>query len=155
MSGVDAPEVSPIETGPSAGSHPDAAISVCEGPNCAAALLTTYVARLQELGIADVSADVSTAVAMFMSTMFGDTICRDMMPNGFPQPAEEAPARYVRTFLRSVGAKALTMVTALGEPERLPLDHVPMLAPTQYRDEADVGLREQAAAPRSLRAAGE
>ena len=131
--------------------RPDAAVSVCEGPNCAALLLTTYVARLQELGIADETADVSTAVAMFMSTLFGDTICRDMMPNGFPQPAEEAPAKYVRTFLRSVGANTLAMVTT---PERSRLEHVPMLAPTQYRDEADVGLREQTASSRS-RAAGE
>ena len=84
--------------------RPDAASSVCEGPNYAAMLLTTYVGRLQEAGLADTAADVETAVSMFMSTMFGDTICRDVMPNAFPQPAEDAPAKYVRTLLRSVGA---------------------------------------------------
>jgi AcrR family transcriptional regulator len=134
--------------------RPDAAISVCEGPNCSAVLLTTYVARLQELGMADENADVATAVAMFMSTLFGDTICRDLMPNGFPQPAEEAPAKYVRTFLRSIGAEQSNADTTSGTAERMSLDRVPMLAPTQYREEAEVGSREQHAA-HSRRAAGE
>jgi AcrR family transcriptional regulator len=84
--------------------RPDAASSVCEGPNYAGILLSTYVARLQHVGFAAADADVDTAVAMFMSTMFGDTIARDVMPNAFPQPAEEAPAMYVRTFLRAIGA---------------------------------------------------
>lgn len=84
--------------------RPDAASSVCEGPNYAGVVLSTYVGRLQHAGLAAADADVDTAVAMFMSTMFGDTIARDVMPNAFPQPAEEAPAMYVRTFLRSIGA---------------------------------------------------
>lgn len=85
--------------------RPGAAISVCEGPNCAAMLLTSYVGRLQETDRADETADVATAVSMFMSSMFGDVICRDIIPNAFPQPAEDAPAKYVRTFLRAVGAQ--------------------------------------------------
>ena len=84
--------------------RPDAASSVCEGPNYAGVLLSTYIGRMQHAGLASADADVETAVAMFMSTMFGDTICRDVMPNAFPQPAEEAPAMYVRTFLRAIGA---------------------------------------------------
>jgi AcrR family transcriptional regulator len=133
--------------------RPDAAVSVCEGPNCSAMLLTTYVARLQELGMADPDADVSTAVAMFMSTLFGYTICRDLMPNGFPQPAEEAPAKYARIFLRSVGAQFANADAIPGAAEPLALGNVPMLAPTQYREEAEVGSRERRA-PRSRRAAG-
>jgi len=35
--------------------------------------------------------------------MFGDAISRDVMPNAFPQPLEDAPARYVRVFLRALG----------------------------------------------------
>lgn len=40
---------------------------------------------------------------MLMSAMFGDAISRDIMPSAFPQPAEEAPAKYVRVFLRALG----------------------------------------------------
>ena len=84
--------------------RPEAAVVMCEGPNCAAAGLAAYVARLQSAGRADETADIATAVSMFMSSMFGDAISRDVLPQAFPQPEEEAPARYVGVFLRAVGA---------------------------------------------------
>jgi AcrR family transcriptional regulator len=86
--------------------RPDAAMSMCEGPHCAARELTEYVSRLQTAGMVDPDADVATSVSMFMSSMFGDAICRDIIPNAFPQPAEDAPEKYVRTLLRSLGATA-------------------------------------------------
>jgi AcrR family transcriptional regulator len=84
--------------------RPEAASSMCEGPNCAGVMLTEYLRRLQATGTA-ADGDVPTAVAMLISTMFGDAISRDVMPNAFPQPEEEAPARYVRIFLRALGVK--------------------------------------------------
>ena len=85
--------------------RPEAANLMCEGPNCAAEALAAYVARLQTAGLADETADVATAVSMFISSMFGDAIGRDVLPpEALPQPAEAAPARYVNVFLRSVGA---------------------------------------------------
>jgi AcrR family transcriptional regulator len=83
--------------------RPEAAVSMCEGPNCAGMLLTDYVLRLQSLGLADKNADLPTAISMLMSSLFGDAVAREVMPDAFPQPAEEAPARYVRVFLRAVG----------------------------------------------------
>jgi len=83
--------------------RPDAAVSMCEGPNCAGMLLTDYVLRLQSLGLADPDGDIPTAVAMLMSSMFGDAISRDVMPNAFPQPESEAPQKYVRVFMRALG----------------------------------------------------
>jgi AcrR family transcriptional regulator len=85
--------------------RPDAAVSMCEGPNCAGMLLTDYVMRLQSTGIADENADVQTAVSMLMSAVFGDALMRDIMPNAFPQPRDEAPARYVGAFLRALGVR--------------------------------------------------
>jgi hypothetical protein len=41
---------------------------------------------------------------MFMSSMFGDAISRDVLPHAFPQPEDDAPAKYVNVFLRAVGA---------------------------------------------------
>ena len=84
--------------------RPEAAVVMCEGPNCAAASLSAYVTRLQAAGLADETADVATAVSMFISSMFGDAISRDVLPHAFPQPEEEAPAKYVGVFLRAVGA---------------------------------------------------
>jgi AcrR family transcriptional regulator len=83
--------------------RPEAAITMCEGPNCAGMILTDYVLRLQSLGIAPADGDISTAVAMLMSSMIGDAISRDVMPNAFPQPESEAPLKYVRVFLRALG----------------------------------------------------
>ena len=89
--------------------RPDAACTACEGPNTAGASLSTYVERLRDAGISDADADVHTAVSMFMSAMFGDALYRDVMPNAFPQPVEDAPAKYVQTFLRAVGVRASSL----------------------------------------------
>src|SRR6478672_278309 len=86
--------------------RPEAAVSMCEGPNCAGMLLTDYVLRLQSLGLADADADIQTAVSMLMSSLFGDALMRDIIPNAFPQSHEEAAARYVGTFLRGLGVRA-------------------------------------------------
>jgi AcrR family transcriptional regulator len=83
--------------------RPAAAVSMCEGPNCAGMILTDYVYRLQAIGMADADGDVPTAVAMLMSSMFGDAISRDVMPSAFPQPESDAPGRYVRILLRALG----------------------------------------------------
>ncbi len=87
--------------------RPDDAVSMCEGPHCAGMLLTDYILRLQATGQADADADIPTAVAMLMSSLFGDALMRDIIPNGFPQPAEAAPARYVRTLLRALGVRVM------------------------------------------------
>ena len=86
--------------------RPEAAVCMCEGPNCAGMILTDYLLRLQSMGIAAEDGDIPTAVAMLMSSMFGDAISRDVMPSAFPQPQEEAPAKYVRIFLRALGVKS-------------------------------------------------
>jgi hypothetical protein len=68
-------------------------------------LLTDYVLRLQTLGLAEDDADIQTAVSMLMSSLFGDALMRDIIPNAFPTPREHAPARYVGTFLRALGVR--------------------------------------------------
>jgi hypothetical protein len=83
--------------------RPEAAVSMCEGPNCAGMILTDYMLRLQSLGIASADCDIPTVVAMLMSSMFGDAISRDVMPGAFPQPESEAPGKYVRVVLRALG----------------------------------------------------
>jgi AcrR family transcriptional regulator len=85
--------------------RPDAAVSMCEGPNCAGMLLTDYLIRLQSLGLADPDGDIQTAVAMLVSSMFGDAVSRDLMPTAFPQPESEAPSKYVRVFMRALGVR--------------------------------------------------
>jgi AcrR family transcriptional regulator len=87
--------------------RPEAARSACVGPHCAAESLERYVARLRERGLADPDADCRTAISMFMSALFGDVMVREaMQEHFFPEPEEDAPARYVATFLRAAGVTA-------------------------------------------------
>ncbi len=85
--------------------RPEAAVCMCEGPNCAAMILTDYVLRLQQMGLASADGDIPTAVTMLMSSMFGDAISRDVMPTAFPQPAESAAEKYVKVFMRALGVE--------------------------------------------------
>jgi AcrR family transcriptional regulator len=85
--------------------RPEAAVHMCEGPNCAGMILTDYMLRLQSTGLASPDSDIQTAVSMLMSSMFGDAISRDVMPNAFPQPEADAAAKYVRIVLRAMGVQ--------------------------------------------------
>lgn len=86
--------------------RPQAAISMCERPNCAGKILTDYLFRLQASGLAMADGDVPTVVAMLMSSMFGDAILRDVMAHAFPQPESEAASKYVNVVLRALGVQA-------------------------------------------------
>jgi AcrR family transcriptional regulator len=93
--------------------RPEAARSACVGPHCAAESLERYVETLRERGLADRDADCRTAISMFMSALFGDVMVRDAMEEHFfPEPAEEAPSRYVKTFLRAAGVTTPTSASA-------------------------------------------
>ena len=85
--------------------RPEAAVHMCEGPNCAGMVLTDYMLRLHSTGLASPDCDIPTAVSMLMSSMFGDAISRGVMPNAFPQPESDAAARYVRVVLRALGVQ--------------------------------------------------
>lgn len=98
--------------------RPDAACAACEGPNMAGASLAVYVERLRQAGLAGADADVQTAVSMLISAMFGDALYRDVMPDAFPQPVENAPAKYIQTFLRAVGVRASSL-PARSRPARV------------------------------------
>jgi AcrR family transcriptional regulator len=91
--------------------RPEAAASACEGPHCAACSLGEYLERVRASGLAGPEPEPGgdrTAISMLMGALFGDAMCRDIMPEGFPTPAEEAPAMYVRSFLRSIGVLPAT-----------------------------------------------
>jgi AcrR family transcriptional regulator len=98
--------------------RPDAACEACRGPNTAGASLAAYVERLKSERLAAPETDTHTAVSMFMSAMFGDALYRDVMPEAFPQPVQDAPAKYVETFLRAVGFRASSL------PDRSRAAHV-------------------------------
>jgi AcrR family transcriptional regulator len=83
--------------------RPQVAAAACRGPHCAAEILGWYVNALSAHRLAPNGGDSATAISMLMSSLFGDAMCREMMPGAFPEPADEAPGRYARSFMRAVG----------------------------------------------------
>ena len=83
--------------------RPEVADFACRGRVEVHALLDSYVTRLQQKGFVDPSADSFAAVTMLISSVMGDAMGRPMSPDSFP-PEDEAVRRYVRCFLRALGA---------------------------------------------------
>lgn len=96
--------------------RPEVAPCVSSGWCAADGELRRYLARLVEAGFVDAPPVTDPAIArydevfaggaMLMASLFSDAMGRDMMPELFPQPADRAPALYVRLFLRAVGHRA-------------------------------------------------
>lgn len=105
--------------------HPEIAPCVAEGWSHAGSELRRYMAALGEHGFVDWTAlggegvprerptgarlrneHAFAAGTMLMAALFSDAMGRDVMPELYPQPADRAPALYVRLFLRVVGCVA-------------------------------------------------
>ena len=79
---------------------------------CAAVELRDYMRRLEAQGFVhwdncrpgERNELAHAAGAMLMNAIFADAMGRDMMPELYPQPADRAPAMYVRLFLCAIGA---------------------------------------------------
>lgn len=83
--------------------RPEVADFACRGRVDVHLHITEYVERLHEMGLADRDADVQAAVTMLISAVMSDAMGRPMAPHTF-LPADEAAHRYVRCFLRAIGA---------------------------------------------------
>ena len=83
--------------------RPEVADFACRGRVDVHHHISEYVARLHDLGLADRDADVAAAVTMLISSVMSDAMGRPMAPHTFP-PSDQASARYVRCFLRMIGA---------------------------------------------------
>lgn len=93
-------------------SHPDCAGSAASHPENSFAELHSYVERLAHHRFIPSAADAKPAAAMLMGTIFADAMGRDFMPSMFP-PREQAPATYVRLFLRAIGATVVAVLLFL------------------------------------------
>jgi hypothetical protein len=110
--------------------RPDIAPCVAHGVKQSAEELRTYMRRLAESGFVDWTEpdadeaprqpgpsasrrasggepppraeDAYAAGTMLMAALFSDAMGREMVPGMYPEPAEQAPALYVRLFLRAV-----------------------------------------------------
>ena len=83
--------------------RPEVADFACRGRVDVHHHISEYVRRLHDLGLADRDADVAAAVTMRISSVRSDAMGRPMAPHTFP-PSDQAAPRYVRCFLRMIGA---------------------------------------------------
>ena len=83
--------------------RPEVADFACRGRVDVHHHISEYVTRLHDLGLADRDADVAAAVTMLISSVMSDAMGRPMAPHTFP-PSDQAAPRYVRCFLRMIGA---------------------------------------------------
>ncbi len=88
--------------------RPDLATSEISGPAQAARALAAYLERLKERGLAAESLEPRTAAAMLLGTLFADAIGRDLVPDNYSGPVEDAVAQYVALFLRGIGVEPST-----------------------------------------------
>lgn len=97
---------------------PEAAGCVGAGPRRISAELHAYLLRLRERGLADGGFDPHVAVSTLMGALFGDAMGRDLMPERFAFPVEEAPERYIGFFLRAIGASPGAAAHGTARPRR-------------------------------------
>jgi AcrR family transcriptional regulator len=90
--------------------RPDLAPTVTAGWATCDQLLHDYLGRLRAHGFVapDADGDLVAGGSMLMAALFTDAMGRDMLQASFPQPEEEAPAVYVRLFLRAVACRGAT-----------------------------------------------
>ncbi len=104
--------------------RPDLAPCVTAGWVANDELLHAYLRRVCEAGFVDPATsagDVLAAGGMLLAALFSDAMGRDLMPQLFPQPAEQAPAVYVRLFLRAIACRAAAAAgTRDDHPEPVP-----------------------------------
>ena len=89
--------------------HPECAGTTASHPEGSFAELSAYLERLAQHRFIAHTADTKPAAAMLLGTIFADAMGRDLMPAMFP-PRHEAPATYVRLFLRSIGATVAALL---------------------------------------------
>ncbi|MEO7713138.1 MAG: TetR/AcrR family transcriptional regulator [Gemmatimonadaceae bacterium] len=85
--------------------RPDAAEFACRGRHDIHDTITAYIRRLQARGLAASDIDVDVAAVMLTALVMSDAMARHFVPDVYP-PLDEAAERYVRSFLRVLGAPA-------------------------------------------------
>lgn len=71
--------------------------------------LAGYLARLKERGLALESIDPGAAASLLLGALFADAIGRDLVPDMYVVPAEEAVTQYVALFLRGIGVETSSL----------------------------------------------
>lgn len=92
--------------------RPPAHDFACRGRNQIHDTISAYIRRLQKRGMAAADVDVDVATVMLSAMVMSDAMARHFVPDVYP-PIDEAAERYVRGFLRAIGAPASAAAPSL------------------------------------------
>ncbi|MGH7504204.1 MAG: TetR/AcrR family transcriptional regulator [Longimicrobiales bacterium] len=84
--------------------RPEIMLRVKEGPVRTRDEVRRYLERLRTAGLASADVNVDGAAAMFLGALFTDVLSRDLMPELYQYPEDDAAAVYVDLLLRALGA---------------------------------------------------
>jgi AcrR family transcriptional regulator len=85
--------------------RPELSDHASEAPMRATNELCGYFGRLRAKGFTKEEFDPTVASAMLIGSLFHDAMGRDMMPDVYPKPANEAPGKYANLILRALGVR--------------------------------------------------
>lgn len=91
--------------------RPEMKSAAAATPIRATSELCAYFGALKSSGFINEDFDASAAAAMMMGALFHDAMGRDMMPDAYPEPADQAPQRYARLLLRAIGVSTSSVTT--------------------------------------------
>lgn len=83
--------------------HPELAPDICEEPSCNHAMLSRYLERMRQLGLASGEFHADAAAGMLLGSVFTHSIWRDHFEKPGLPPPEEVVRQYVQLLLASVG----------------------------------------------------
>ncbi|MGH9160798.1 MAG: TetR/AcrR family transcriptional regulator, partial [Vicinamibacteraceae bacterium] len=83
--------------------HPEVGHMATRGSIETARTLAAYFQKLQQSGRASADLDPWVAVNVLAGALFLDAISRDVMPERFPYPQNDAPRHYAMMVLRVLG----------------------------------------------------
>jgi AcrR family transcriptional regulator len=86
--------------------RPPAHEFACRGRTHVHDTITAYIRTLQDCEMAARDVDVEVAAVMLTASVMSDAMARHFVPDVYP-PIDQAAERYVRAFLRLVGARAV------------------------------------------------
>lgn len=88
--------------------RPELTARAAEMPTRATRELCDYFQKLRDRGFTKEEFDPTVASAMLIAAVFHDAMSREVMPDIFPKPATDAPAKYAQLVLRAIGVKPAT-----------------------------------------------
>ena len=83
--------------------RPELTARAADAPTRATNELCNYFKRLKALGFTSDDFEPTVASSMLIAALFHDAMSREMMPDIFPKPPEDAPGKYAQFVLKAIG----------------------------------------------------